>query len=214
MLRQNQFICTEQNLTYYSAIKTVVTLQTPVAEYKLCRIIFGSDGSIYIPFPYFSTKQGIVSEVDYNPYSGPPTQLDFSVNGIPVPYDVKFTHHPSGIVHFSKTGEIERLSQKRSFPLETQIGHVFNLFVFQPSGLNLVGSLQARDLHIGFEFQRNHPIGIHLRAEWCRKNDIKTNIQPPGGNVGPILNAIHRETGVNSPSAFLGQPPELPLQNN
>ena len=207
-------IVTQGNLSYYCAQSTVVSIRTSLAEVKLCRIQFGSDGSIYVPFPYLKLKRGILSEVvDLPPPEGP-FKLELAKNGVAVDYDVKFSHHASGVVRFSRTGADDVWPRRKSFPLSTEIGKVFQLQVDRLSGLDWVTKIQAKELPLVFSFPDQHPMGVILIAGWRRKDDIMSSGRPIGVMVGPRSDGIHRKTGAVNRWAFLGQPPASPLQDH
>ena len=150
-------IVTEGNLSYYCAQSTVVSVRTSLAELKLCRIRFGSDGSIYVPFPYLKRKRGVLSEIiDQPPPEGPFT-YDLGKKGVVVDYDAKFSHHTSGVVRFSRTGATDAWPRRKSFPLGSEIGRVFQVQVDGLSGLEWVTKIQAKELPLVFSFPYDHP---------------------------------------------------------
>jgi hypothetical protein len=213
-MRADDTIVTEGNLSYYRAQSTVVSVQTSMADVKLCRIQFGSDGSIYIPLPYLNAKRGLLSEILDHPSSQAPFTYDLAKNGVTVDYDVKFSHHSSGVVRFSKTGKQDAWPRRRSFPLSSEIGLLFQLQVHLLSGLKWVTKPERNDLPLTFSFPDTHPVGIKLIAHWRRKSDIRASVHPAGESVGPRSEGIHKPTGAVHRWAFLGQPAASPLNDH
>jgi hypothetical protein len=113
-------LVTEDRLRFWTAPSTTVLVTTPLGAFKLFKIMFGEDGSIYVPFPYLDTKRGILTEADPATEADPKT-LQLRRNGVVVDYDVKFAHHASGIVHFSKSGEKDLLPRLRSISVALRI---------------------------------------------------------------------------------------------
>jgi hypothetical protein len=203
----------EGRLRYHAASTTTVVAATPLGAFKLFKITFGRDGSIYLPFPYLETTRGVLSEAD--PATEPdPKTLSLRRNGIVVDYDVKFAHHVSGVVHFSKTGEEDLLPQRRSFPLSGPIGRVFDFHVFGLKGFATVDGKKApKDLRLAFRFSR-HPPNLHVWGEWRRKQDILENTEDKTSAVGPSTEATRRGDGTTCSFLFLGQPTGYPLRDH
>jgi len=207
-------IVSERNLSYYCASSVVVSVQTPLANVKLCRIQFGGDGSIYVPFPYLNSKRGLLSEVVEHPPAAGPFTYDLSKNGVVVDYDVKFSHHTSGVVRFSRTGKEDPWPRRKSFPLAEEIGRVFQVQVDRFGGLEWVTKVQRKELPLVFSFPDEHPMGVTLVAEWRRKDDIMSSGSPPGVHIGPRSAGMHRHTGAVNRWAFVGQHRTSPLQEH
>lgn len=207
-------IITEGRLRFGAAESATVVAATPLGRFKLFKILFDKrDGSIYVPFPYMVTKRGLLSEVD--PSAGAnPRVLELATNGVVVDYDVKFAHHTSGQVHFSKTGENDLLPRRFSYPLATAIGRVFEFHFFGLAGFETVPPAQkVRDAQITLGFER-HPTSLSVAAEWRRKKDILDNTETPTAQAGPQSQAIRRSDGAQLKFLFLGQPPGYPLQEH
>jgi hypothetical protein len=166
-------IITEGPLRYFAAENTVVFVQTPLVRVKVCRIIFGQkDGSIYVYFPYLVAKEGLLSEVYVPPNRDRPVTLDLREHGKHVTTDVKFAHHTSGTAHFSKTGWASGLPERKSFPLQSSMGSIFEVSIFWRHGLTDLDQIKGRDAHIGFRFDDRSVHSVLVRAEWRRKTDI------------------------------------------
>lgn len=204
----------EGPLRYYAAADTTVLAVTPLGKFKLFRIIFGKDGSIYLPFPYLDTKRGQLSEVD--PAIEPdPKTINLKRNGVEVTEDVKFSHHTSGIVQFSKTGGQDLLPRRQSFRLDGPIGKVFDLHVYWLHGFDQVKPKKARGTFLlPFQLLDRHPTSLHVWAEWRRKKDITDNLEPGGTWLGPGVSAIARQSGKEVRFLLLGQPSSRPLRDH
>lgn len=203
----------EGRLVYLAAASSTVIAATPFGHFKLFKVTFGQDGSIYVPFPYLDTKRGVLSEADPETEPDPKT-LNLRRNGIVVEYDVKFSHHTSGWVHFSKTGEHALLPRRHSFPLNGPIGIVFDFHLYWLRGFAAPDLKKApRDLPLVLRFPK-HPTSIRVWGEWRRKRDILNNTEDPMMSVGPAAMVTRRTDGANMHFLFLGQPKGYPLQEH
>ena len=203
----------EGGLVYMAAASSTVIAATPYGHFKLFKVTFGKDGSIYVPFPYLDTKRGVLSEAD--PDTEPnPTTLSLRRNGVVVEYDVKFAHHRSGWVHFSKTGEQELLPRRRAFALNGPIGIIFDFRLYWLRGFDSPDPRKTpRDLPLVLTFAK-HPTSIRVWGEWRRKKGILENTESPEAVVGPAGIVTRRADGTNLPFILLGQPPGYPLQDH
>ena len=192
----------------------MIVLGTPLATFKICRISFGKDGSIYVSFPYCKEKTGILNELQPPEGATGPITYDLGQGGKRVSTDTKFSHHRSGIVQFSKTGSVRDAPRRKSFPLDGPIGHVFDLYVYWPAGFDLLEKPKKNDLHLAFRFRDRHPVAVHINAQWRRKVDILANTDPPDGRVNPQTEVMHRKSGLASRVFFLGQPKGYPLRDH
>jgi hypothetical protein len=204
-------------LRYFAADAFTVTAVTPNGTFKLFKINFGSDGSIYLPFPYLDTKRGVLSVVDPTIEPDPKT-VNFRRNGTVVEYDVKFSHHTSGIVQFSRSGK-GALPRRQGFRLDGPIGKVFEFQLFHLRGFaTLDGGKPAKDVHIGLRFPYRHPTSLRVWGEWRRKSDVAANMENTAfigaRTVGPTATVTRRSDGVDFAYILLGQPKTHPLQDH
>lgn len=190
-------------------------MDTSLAHHRLCQIFFGRDGSIYVQFPYFKSRTGIVSEVRFGPGPQSPITVDLSNHGKVASHLVKFTHHTSGEVLFSQTGRVRTEIRRLSFPLNGPIGRVFELHAYWLSGFEPLqrGKQESDRPYLPFVF-RDIPFAFIVSAQWRRKRAIEANFEPSGGVSGPVASIIHRRTGERSTVFSLGQPFGLPLQDH
>ena len=126
---------TDGSLSYVVSSQVLIFAQTPAGPRKICRIVYSADGSIMVPFPYLSQKRGILSTQKDDPQKVGPVTYELAKGGIVVDYDVKYSHHTTGRVHFSKTGRTDRLPGRDCFDLKTGSGLLFMVQVFDLSGL-------------------------------------------------------------------------------
>jgi len=203
-------------LRYYATADMTVLAATPRGKFKLFRLLFGKDGSIYLPFPYLEAKRGVLAEVD--PSSEPdPKTLDLRRTGVVVEEDVKFAHHSTGSVHFSKTkGTKEQaltLPGRSSFALSGE-GRVFDLRFYWTLGLTTYDELKpGRTLPLIIPFSE-HPTGLRVWGMWRRKSWLLASRENESMVVGPQHVGTNRATGARESFVFLGQPADFPHQEH
>lgn len=202
------------SLRFYATAHTVLVVRTPEAAYKVARVSFGRDGSIYVQFPYCREKAGWVGVLPIEAGQAGPVTYTMRDHGAPVSTDVKFAHHASGEVHFSKTGHDVPRTRRQSFPLGGPIGHVFHLQVFRPAAFTRIEKRDKGALYFELDFRFGAPTGAGWRAEWRRKRDVVDSIHPPGGVAGPATTIQHRATGVQERVVLVGQPPGYALRDH
>lgn len=209
--RRSPATATRGPITYFAERSVVLVAVTPFARVKLCRLEFGKDGSIYAMFPYLDRKTGIVSVVANQPNAKGPVTYSLKEGGVEVPFDVKFSHHASGIAQFSKSGTNTTLPRTNAFPLASGEGVVFRLFVFNLRGFKWFDHPNDRDLNIALDFTRAHPEGVGIIAEWvCIDSIVNRSVE----RHGPSANAVDPKTGAALPMMYIGQHKQSPMQDH
>lgn len=206
-------VVVEDRLRFFRSKDAVLLARTPTSVHKLARFTFGADGSIYVQFPYLSQKTGVIAELPVDPTVSGPVQYNLRELGESVGTDVKFSHHASGEVRFSKAGHAIKTPVRRSFPLNGPIGRVFELNAFHLAGFDEFKKSAKNTVYMGFNF-REGTDGVLIRAEWRRKRDIIANIYPPGQKAGPATTTLHRATRLKEAVYFLGAPADRPFHSH
>jgi hypothetical protein len=153
-----------------------------------------------------------------SPEAKGPLTIDLKEHGRVSTHQVKFTHHPTGEVLFSKTGRVRSEIRRQSFPLSGPIGHLFQLHAYWLSGFELLSEerLKRKKLYLPFRIEAKIPAGIVLSAQWRRKAAILDNVEAASARstVGPAPKALDRPTGKRTQLFLLGQPANSPLQDH
>jgi hypothetical protein len=108
-------------------------------KYDIFKIKFNKkDGTIFIIFPYFKYKNGILAELKHPANRKLPHKLNLEDYGKTTSHSVKYTHHTDGNVNFSQSGDIKTFKKKnrRSTPLYMDIGHLFTIILNDLSAFN------------------------------------------------------------------------------
>jgi hypothetical protein len=162
-----------------------------VIRYKAFQIFFGRDGSLFVTFPYFRHRTGILAAATIPGNGQTTSQVNLQTGGKVVSHLVKYSHHPDGRAHFSQDGKVRTEIKRQSVALSTQNGHIFSL---------LIQGLQAFDKandtkDVGSSPKRTAltfsiPQGAETRAIKCvgRWLDVsRISASGPSPVVGPTL---------------------------
>jgi hypothetical protein len=87
------------------------------------------DGSIFVSFPYFEGRTGVVSLVHWPATDTPSTLVSLEPGGKVASHLVKYSHHPDGRAHFSQDGRVRTDVKKQAVPLDEIEGHLFSLHI-------------------------------------------------------------------------------------
>lgn len=197
---------------------------------KAFQVFFGKDGSLFVSFPYFRHREGILS-VSRLPANGEKqTTVHLEQGGKVTSHRIKYSHHPSGRANFSQTGKIRTEIFRQSVSLDIQHGHIFSL---QIQGLQALESPDSgkqkknSNRRTTIEFEVPQSDAIKFVARWfdatrMRFSNPTPTIGPwiwgadPDGTTtlgcliaNPYLNARHVLLITLVPSPRLGSEPEI-----
>ena len=96
---------------------------------KAFQIGFDKDGSLFIHFPYFQHRIGILTSSEIPATGKRAANVDIEHGGKVTSHRVKYSHHPDGRAHFSQDGKIFTAIKRQSIPLDAQNGHIFTLYI-------------------------------------------------------------------------------------
>ncbi len=95
--------------------------------YKIFQISFGKDGSIYANFPYYKYNDGILSICTFPARNRTTSTINLIPGGKVTLNQIKYSHHASGLAHFSKAGYLKPIVSKQSIALNQASGHIFTV---------------------------------------------------------------------------------------
>ncbi len=136
------------------------------------QINFGTDGSIYINFPYFKHSQGIASKVLMPKGQSYYKSLSITDNAKVTSHLIKYSHHSSGEALFSKTNKVQTVIRKHSVPLKELGGHFFTISLQGLDGFE-VGNEKKYDHHwspkksvVQFNYEEEKPEALRFVGVW------------------------------------------------
>jgi hypothetical protein len=154
---------------------------------KAFQVFFGKDGSLFVTFPYFRHRIGLLSNSSVPANGQRQSQVNLEHGGKVTSHLVKYSHHPDGRAHFSQTGKIVTEIKRQSVALDRQHGHIFSL---QIQGLQALDPAQSsRDAGISQEravvdFRIDPPAeAIKFVGRWFDVNAMRFSIRTP--TIGP-----------------------------
>ena len=95
--------------------------------HKIFQISFGKDGSLYVNFPYYKHNDGILSICTFPAKNRTASTIDLIPGGKVTLNQIKYSHHASGLAHFSKAGYLKPVVSKQSITLNQACGHIFTV---------------------------------------------------------------------------------------
>lgn len=137
-----------------------IVLNDGETYYKLCKIIYGADGSIFITSPYHPSKEAIVFLATVN-YALQEIEVPFEefIDAASIDDDnkrLKLTHHTSGLIQVSGEGITSGIDENgnikgigiRSWPLESPVrGPAFGATIYGFEHFKQVTKI-GKDFHI------------------------------------------------------------------
>jgi hypothetical protein len=168
--------------------------------HPLCLVWFGKkDGTIYVE-PRFPNVPGLMSVA----YPDGEKLIDLRVAGSTASCLPKLSHHPSGRVHFSRTGQIESSVGMTSFPLGSGRGKVFDLKVWNAVRLPTTAKNRPQRGQVNFRFTKPLPGGVILTGNWVPIAHMLDEIPTDSAMANPTV----RLSKYDDVPMFLARPPK------
>jgi hypothetical protein len=184
------------NVNAFRSKRVIITIQVGANRYKALQIFFGRDWSLYVSFPYFRHREGILAAATIPGNGQTTSQVNLASAGKVTSHLVKYSHHPDGRAHFSQHGKVRTEIRRQSIPLDRQYGHIFSVLIqgiegFDKADDNKVAGSSSKRTVIAFQFESlPKPGAIKLVGRWYGLSSLPLGgeLQP---SVGPILTAQH-----------------------
>jgi hypothetical protein len=109
--------------------RVVCVIKVGKRRAKAFQIGFDEDGTLFIHFPYFQHRTGILSSSEIPATGERKTDVNIEHGGKVTSHRVKYSHHTDGRAHFSQDGKIFTAIKRQSISLDTQNGHMFSLYI-------------------------------------------------------------------------------------
>jgi hypothetical protein len=110
--------------------RVIITVETNGRRHKILQVFFGRDRSLFVNFPYFQHRTGVLAAATIPGKGQTISEVDLAVGGKVASHLVKYSHHPDGRAHFSQDGKVRTEIRRQSIRLDDQWGHIFSA-VFQ-----------------------------------------------------------------------------------
>jgi len=172
--------------------RIILTVKRDEGRHKLVQIIFGRDGSLFVNFPYFRHRTGILAAATIPGNGQKTSEVNLQLGGKVASHLVKYAHHPDGRAHFSQDGKVRTAIKRQSIALDRQEGHIFSVlfqgleaFDAADDAKDAAGVSPKRTV-LTFEF----PISAHRDAmkivgRWSLASALR--FREPTTSIGPIV---------------------------
>jgi hypothetical protein len=185
MVRMNGFQA--GNIDAIRCERTVCVIKAGDLRAKAFQIVFGRDGSLFITFPYFAHRVGLLSSSSIPATGTRESQVNLENGGKVASQDVKYSHHPSGTAVVSKTGKTISI-KRQSVALDKQHGHIFSLVIQGLHALEVADPVKDSGMspkRAVVDFQVEPSDAIKFIGRWFDVNKLRFNNPTP--TIGPTL---------------------------
>ena len=209
-----KYLVSEPRLRFYAGPEAVVIVGSLEKLYKVCHIRFTKIGGILVQAPYFQTSEGIAGQLNWSRGATKGTASFEPGWARATSHLVKLNHPPDGNAHFSQDGKVNTEIWRRTFPLSTGRGFVFQLNLYSVEGHEYIAptaKIPKGRIHLTFRFDGAMPDAVTVFGEWLPKDQFRSPIV--GARTGPLT--TYRDTGGAEAKAFLlGQAAGMPFQES
>jgi hypothetical protein len=176
------------NINAIRCERVVCVVKAADLRAKAFQIVFGEDGSLFITFPYFRHRTGILSASAIPATGTRQSQVNLEQGGKVTSHLVKYSHHTDGRAHFSQSGKIITAIKRQSIALDRQHGHIFSLIIQGLHALDVAhavkdaGTSPKRGV---VDFQIEPSEAIKFVGRWFDVTKMRLNNPTP--TIGPTL---------------------------
>jgi hypothetical protein len=176
------------NINAIRSERVICTVTAGNLRVKAFQIVFGSDGSLFITFPYFRHRTGILSASAIPATGTRQSQVNLEQGGKVTSHLVKYSHHTDGRAHFSQTGKIITSIKRQSIALDKQHGHMFSLLIQGLNALDVADPIKdavtsSKRALVDFAVESSE--AIKFAGHWFDVNKMGFNNPTP--TIGPTL---------------------------
>jgi hypothetical protein len=179
------------NVTAFRSERIVLTVKRGQSRKKVLQIIFGRDGSLFVNFPYFGHRTGILAAAKIPGNGQRTSEVNFQVGGKIASHLVKYAHHPDGRAHFSQDGKIRTAIKRQSIALDRQQGHIFSVLfqgldAFDAANDAKDSGVSAKRTVLTFELPMSADRdAMKIVGRWSLASAL--TFQEPASSIGPIV---------------------------
>lgn len=171
----------------------VVTVEVGGRRHKVFQVFFGRDRSLFVNFPYFRHRIGVLAAATIAGNGQRTSQVDLAVGGKVASHLVKYSHHPDGRAHFSQHGKVRTEVMRQSIRLEDQQGHIFSAVIQGLAAFDEASSVKdtgasPKRTTLTFTFP-TVPEAIKFIGRWFGASELRYQGQVLS-KIGPIVTAL------------------------
>ncbi len=197
-----------KNLNAVRSERVVCVVKVGELRAKAFQIGFDQDGSLFIHFPYFRHRIGILSSSEIPATGERKADVNLENGGKVTSHRVKYSHHTDGRAHFSQDGKIFTAIKRQSISLDSQNGHMFSLYIQGLHGLDVAKTVKdaagwsAKRSVIDFQIQPSAET-VKFVGRWLDVNKLR--VSEPDATVGPVHILVDPD-GVQTNAILLANP--------
>jgi hypothetical protein len=198
-------------ITTFKSESYTIAVEKNYKVYKIFKIFFGKDGTLYINFPYYKYRQGLLCIAKLRKNLKPPMDVSLLPGGKLTSYYVKYSHHLDGNAAFSQDKKIFTI-KKMSVPLRELEGHIFTiqlqgLLDFEEAKEKEIGIISVKKIFIKFPIKENKT--IKFVGQWYLIDKLKWKKE----GMGLIVDCTDPRGNIYKGSYLLSPNKENPLSN-
>ena len=188
--------------------RVVCVVKVSQLRAKTFQIGFEKDGSLFIHFPYFQHRTGILSSSEIPATGERKADVNIEHGGKVTSHRVKYSHHPDGRAHFSQDGKIFTAIKRQSISLDTQNGHMFTLYIQGLHALDVAKRVKDAEgisinrSVINFQIEPTAE-AIKFVGRWLDINKLR--VSEPNATVGPRHTMVDPD-GVRTDAILVASP--------
>ncbi len=177
------------------------------ALWRIAKVEFARDGSVYVYFPGFIDSSGIVCRAALRAGVSGATTLDLKENGRVTSHLVKYAHHPDGRAHFSQTGKVRTEIRRQAVPLRQHQGHLFTIQVQHIQSFPLLPAPRAAQLTVNLTDSIR---SLKITGWRHRVNDLTA---PADAAPGAYPRGVQGPDGAIRLGLFVAPPEGMPFDD-
>jgi hypothetical protein len=192
-----------QNVEAIRAERIVCTVRAGQLRVKTFQVVFHKDGGLFISFPYFRHRKGILSISSIPANRSRESHVNLEHGGKVTSHLVKYSHHVDGRAHFSQDGKIFTTIKRKSIALDRQYGHIFSLLIQGLNALDPAKDQLQSTKRAAIEFAMEPPEAIKFVGRWFDVNAMRFSNPTP--TIGPVVPGLDPD-GTRTDQIFTASP--------
>ena len=194
------------NIDAIRSDRVVCVVKAGNPRVKAFQVLFGKEGSLFITFPYFRHRTGILCKSAIPANGARQSQVNLEHGGKVTSHFVKYSHHPDGRAHFSQDRKIVTAIKRQSIALDTQHGHLFSLLIQGLGALDVADAVKdagTSPKRSVIDFQVEPSEAIKFVGRWFDVSRMRFSNPTP--TIGPTLVTVDPD-GAHRNACLLASP--------
>jgi hypothetical protein len=196
-----------KNVAAIRSNRVVCVVKAGDLRAKVFQVVFGRDGSLFVSFPYFRDRIGILSSTSLPANGAGQQEINLEDGGKVTSHLVKYSHHASGLALFSQSKRIISAVRRQSVALDAQHGHIFSLSIQGLGALDAAHPVKdiarsAQRSVVDFEVDPTSNTILFV-GRWLDVSRMRCST--PVKTIGPTIDTLEPD-GVTTRAHFIANP--------